>query len=225
MPTHQNTVKQAATQFNFTFSSFVVSGTNPGLIVRVATRQASGSVVTGVTWNTTENFTEVDNGEELNAYATMWKLASPTATTADIVVTQDEPGAAPKTVAAASLFTDTDQTDLVRASSVANANATSDTASVDITGSSGDLIIDVASNVSEGPDTIVSNTGDSINFEDVVTGGGTDVRGVGQQLAATGGADTMEYVWSASGRWGIVGAALMPAAAAAGNPWNYYAQQ
>lgn len=84
----------------FTIPSVVVSaGSNRALVVTAASRTSAGCGITGVTFNTSENFTvgkAFDPGGDFCVEA--WTLANPTATTANVVITfaatQSEVGAA-----------------------------------------------------------------------------------------------------------------------------------
>lgn len=198
------TTATAANASSTTISSFVVTGTDPVLVVKVATK---GTVtVTGVTWNGSENFTEVITDINGNARSTLLVLPNPTATTANVVVSLSGNS---RHVSAVSLYTGVDQVAAIRSGTANSANGTNDNPSTSVTGVSGDMNVDSMCQVSAGPDTISAQSGTS-RSDTAATGGGTDTRGSSQELAATGGADTMSYTLSGSDNWAITAAALMP---------------
>lgn len=185
-----------------TISSFVVSGTDPVLVVKVALKDNSATV-TGVTFNTSETFDPVGSDRNGNAHSSMWVLEAPTATTADVVISLS---GSTRHVSAVSLYTGVDQATPIRAASTTTANGTNAAPTVDITSETGEMVIDSLSQVSAGPDTAA---GDNTERHDTAaTGGGTDTRGASQELAGTGGTDTMGWTMGGSDNWAIVGAAL-----------------
>jgi len=200
--THVRTVDGAADASGATETiNIQVSGTNPVLIVKTATK-GSGITVTGVVYNTSENLTQEKTDINVDARADLWYLASPTVTTADVVITYSS---ANRNVASASVYSGVDQTTPIRSGS-ASANGTDATATVNITATLGDMIVDAVGQVSAGPDTAAGNRTERHDFAS--TGGGTDTRGAGQEFLATGGADTMSYTMGSSDNWAIVAMAL-----------------
>jgi hypothetical protein len=191
-----------------TISSFVVSGSDPCLVVKVALKSSSVTC-TGVTFNTTENFTLVDTDINGDARVYMYVLAAPTVTTADVVVSLS--GSA-RHVSAVSLYNGVDQTTPIRTGSTVKANGTDAAPTVNVTTSTaGDLLIDSLAQVSAGPDTA---TGDWTERHDTAaTGGGTDTRGASQDTPSGGSTYAMAYTMSDSDNWAIVACALAPVAA------------
>lgn len=183
-----------------TISSFVVSGTNPVLVVKVSTN-GSEITVTGVTWNTSEDFAQEITDINNDARASLWVLPNPTATTADIVISLS---GSSRHVSAVSLYTGVDDTNPVRTS---NSNNGSDTLpTVSLTAVSSDMIVDCLSQVSNGPDTAI---GDHTERHDTAAiGGGADTRGASQELLATGGSDTMGWTMSSMDSWAVSALAL-----------------
>ena len=149
-----------------TISGFVVSGTGPVLVVKVSTK-GTGITVSGVTWNTSENFVQEITDINGDARSSLWVLPNPTATAADVVVTLS---GSSRHVSAVSLYTGVDSASPVRTS---NSNNGTDAApTVSLTGVSGDMIVDCLSQVSAGPDTA---TGDHTERHDTAAiGGGSD---------------------------------------------------
>jgi len=101
-----------------TISSFVVpSGTNKCILVGVAIR--GDQYVTGITFNTSENFVKVDSDKYSTGTGSLtielWKLVNPTSTTANIVVTYNANLTFTSGIGAVSL-TDVDQTTTIGAS-------------------------------------------------------------------------------------------------------------
>ncbi len=193
-----------------TISSFTVSGADPVLIVKVSSK-GSGITHDGVTWNGTEDFTLEATDINGDARTSIWSLASPTATTADVVVTLS--GSA-RHVSAVSLYEGVDQTTPVRPSTPASNNGTDAAPTVDITGMLGDMIVDSLSQVSAGPDTA---TGDHTERHDTeAVGGGTDTRGASQDIRSDGTTTTMGWTMGDSDNWALCAMALQPPAAPAG---------
>lgn len=191
----------------FTFSGFTVSGTDPALIVDVALRGTTS--VTSVTWNgAAEAFTEEAADNNSQARSTLLSLNAPTATTDDVVVTL---AAGARAVITLSLYNGVDQTTVFRAGSVATNNGSDDSPTVNITGTSGDIIVDSLAISAPGPPTATADHTERSN--DTETGGGDDVLGASQELAATGGADAMGWSMSAADNWALCAGALLPASA------------
>ena len=199
-----------------TISSFAVSGTDPVLVVKVALRDTTDTV-TGVTFNTSEIFEEVGNDRNGDAHSGMWVLKNPTATTADVVISLS---GSSRHVSACSLYTGVDDNTPIRAAATATGNGTDAAPTVDVVSISGEMVIDSLSQVSAGPDTA---TGDHTERHDTAaTGGGTDTRGASQELAGTGGTDTMGWTMGDSDNWAIVGAVLQEPFTVAGSPTPHY---
>lgn len=200
---HSNTATATAASANSTtISSFVVSGTDPVLVVKVATKSNSVTV-SGVTWNTTENFTQINTDMNGNARSTLFVLANPAAATADIVVSLSGNS---RHVSAVSLYTGVDDATPIRSGTEATNNGTDAAPTVDVTAISGDMIIDSLCQVSAGPDTATSDHTE--RHDTAATGGGTDTRGASQELAATGGTDSMGWTMGGSDNWATCAAAL-----------------
>jgi len=200
---HVNTTAVGDQSTTVTISSFVVSGTNPALVLKVAHRGTAS--VTGATWNTSENFDIEIADNSSTARCTLLTLNNPTATTADVVVTFS---GGSRCVVAVSLYTGVDQTDVFRSGTIQSANGNSTTPAVSVTGTIGDIIVDSLAQVSAGPDTATAAHTQRSNL--ARTGGGDDVRGASQELAATGAADSMSWTMSATDDWAVCAGALLP---------------
>jgi hypothetical protein len=216
---HSNTTTVTATSATITFTSYVVSGTDPVLVVAVATR-GSGTTVTGVTWNAaaevfTEEITDINN----DARTTLFYLESPTATTANIVVTASGSN---RMVAAASLYTGVDGATPIRAGVSNSANGNSASPSVSLTGVSGDMLYNSLGQVSAGPDSATANHTQRSNGAE--TGGGTDTRGATQEFAATGGSDTFSWTMGGSDSWAMCAMALREPFTPSNFPFLHYAR-
>lgn len=224
--THDNTAQLAGTGATATQSTTLVSGDT--LVVKIATK-GSGITVSGVAFDPTgDNDALTLVGTDINgdARSTMFVLASDDVTTfqtADVVVTYSGSN---RNVIGVSVYKTADPTTPVKPSSAATANGTDASPTVNVTGSTDGLIVDSLAQVSAGPDT-AAPAGSGIERHDLdSSGGGTDTRGASQDLTATGGSDTMAWTMGGSDNWATVAMALqITQPAAAGNPWNHYAQQ
>jgi len=199
MPSFSSTVTDNA-QATVSTISMTVTGTDPCLVVGVSTKGASITHNT-VAFNGSESFTKIQDNINGNARSSIWVLENPTATTANVVITLS---GSSRYVTAASLFTDVDDTTPVRTSN--SANGTNNNPSTSLTAVSGDLIIDNLCQVSAGPDTATASHTQRYNLAQ--TGGGTDTRGAGQTLSATGGSDTMDWSMGDADNWAIGAVAL-----------------
>ncbi len=201
-PVHSSTTLGTGDAASHTFSSFVVSGANPVLVVKVSTRGA-GVTVTGITWNTTEDLTQENTDINNDSRADLWYLAAPTATTADIVVTFSSGN---RYVVAASLYTGADGTTPVRTAASASANGNSAAPSVAITAQLGDMIVDAVGQISNHPN--IATAAHTERHNGASIGGGTDNRGASQELTADGTEQTMSWAMDDSDSWAIVTMAL-----------------
>ena len=210
MPVHVETNTQPGTSGSITISSHTVSGTNPTLIVKVEYKQNSPGSITSVFWNGTEELTML--GTEANggdANTSLWYLAAPTATTANVVVTFT---ASRRAVASASTYSDVDQTNPFRAAAFNSATGTDATPTVDVVANSGEMVVDSMCQVSSGPDTATADHTQRHN--DSATGGGTDTRGAGQEKSSAGATESMGWSMAGSEDWSIVAAPLQSPAGA-----------
>ena len=189
----------------YTITGHQVSGTDPTLVVCVQYKAASATL-TGITFNGTENLSRVGNVATNNdCFAELWVLAAPTVTTADVVITFS---ANTRMAGAAHTYSDVDQANPFRTAAAADANGTDATPTVDVVALAGEMVIDAMSQVSAGPDTISTFTGDFKRQDQASTGGGDDVRGGSQEIASAGATETMGYTMSGSDSWAIVAAPL-----------------
>ena len=187
---------------SLTISSHVVSGTDPALIVKVALRSTT-ITVTGITWNGSENLTQLNNDRNGDAHSSFWYLAGPTATTANVVITLS--GSA-RVVGAASTYTGVHSSAPFRTAANSSANGTDAAPTTDVVANSGEMAVDCLCQVSAGPDTA---TGDHTERHDTAaTGGGTDTRGASQEAASAGATETMGWTMSSTDNWALCAGAL-----------------
>lgn len=206
IPVHDATTSYNGTATTHTSATHTITGSDPALLCAISYKDNGGGEVTGVQYAGAENFvqfsSESKNGE---ANSQMWSLAAPVATSGTVVVSTTN---SVRLVFHVNSYTGCDQTNPLRAASANSANGTDGTLTVDITTLSVDeLAVDAGSQVSAGPDTVTSQSGTS-RGDAPESGGGTDARGVAQELTGTGGADTMSYTMSSSDNWAIIGGAL-----------------
>lgn len=214
---HSNTTTLTVTAATATASGFVVSGTNPVLVVSVDTR-GSGVTVTGVTWNSAaEDFTEEITDINNDARNTLFYLPSPTAATEDVVVTAS---ASNRMVVAVSLYTGADGASPIRPSVSNSANGNDASPAVSLTGVSGDMLYNGLCQVSAGPDTAAGNRTERSNA--AVTGGGSDTRGAAQEFLATGGSDSLSWTMGGSDSWAMCAMAIREPFTPSNFPGLYY---
>lgn len=191
-----------------TISGHQVDGTNPTLVVCVQYK-ATTPWLTGITFNGTENLSRVGNVSQNNdCIVELWELAAPTTTTADVVVTLSQNA---RVSAGAHTYSGAHQANPFRTAAAADANGTDGTPTVDVVANSGEMVVDAMGQVSAGPDTISTFTGDAKRMDNVATGGGDDVRGGSQEIASSGATETMGYTMSSTDSWAIVAAPLQEA--------------
>ncbi len=189
-----------------TLSSVAISSTtDAGIIVKIGYKDNGGGEVTGVVFNTDEAFTQVGseskNGE---ANSQMWQLGAPTDATADVVISFTN---SVRCTGGASVYGDVDQTNPIRAASVASANGTDDSPTVDVVALADEMVIDSMCQCSAGPDTISAQDGTG-RHDQAGIGGGNDTRGASQEIASAGATETIGYTLSSDDNWATIGAAL-----------------
>ena len=198
-----NTATSASTS-SLTIGSLLTQNVNRAIIVKIAYKDNSGGSISSVVFNGSENLTLV--GSEANggdANSSLYQLAAPTATTADVVITLS---ASERIVAAASSYHGVDQTNPLRASSFASATGTDATPTVDVLAISGDRVVDSLCQVSAGPD--VATADHTVRHNTNAAGGGTDVRGASQFVDSSGATETMGWSMTDSDDWAVTAAAL-----------------
>lgn len=197
------TVATNAGTDTLTISNHVVGGSFPVLIVKVATRDKTQNLVTGITWNTTEDLVQLNSDINGDAGVELWYLKAPTATTADVVISMSDSN---RCVAAASTYTGVNQTNPFRVAGAASANGTNDSPTVGVDALDTEMVIDSLCQVSAGPDTAVGDHTERHN--DAATGGGTDTRGASQEKASSGAVETMGWTMSDADNWAIAAGPL-----------------
>ncbi len=202
---HVSTTSQGDTgnDNSVTISSHVVSGTDPVLVVKVA--QKGSRTVTGITWNGTENLTQLNTDINGDARADIWYLAAPTATTADVVVTLS--GNTTRKVAAASTYSGVHQSVPFRVEANSSNNGTNTNPTTNVVANFPEMVVDSMCQVSAGPDTINSQSSTN-RSDDTAVGGGTDCRGASGEIASSGATETMDYNMSSNDNWAICAGAL-----------------
>lgn len=198
-----------------TISGFTVSGTNPVLVLTVSLKGAD--LVGSATWNTTEDFILEVTDINGDARVAILYLPAPTATTADVVVTLDGNS---RYVSTVSLYTGADQATPVRSAASVPANGNNNAPTLDITGISGEMIINGLCQVSADPDSATGNRTERSNL--AATGGGTDTRGATQEFLATGSADTMSWSMGGSDSWANCAMVLQEPFTPSNFPGLYY---
>lgn len=195
----------SANSDTLTLNIQVSSGTNRVLVVGLAFENKDPVTPTSVVFNTSENFTaELIAADGGYAQCALYYLVAPTETTADVVVTLPASDVVCGYVA---YFTGVNQSEPFTAATTENSGGDANP-TVDVSSASDEIVVDIMSQVSAGPDTISSNSGTKI-LDQAQTQGGDDLRGGGQY--DTGQATTtMEYTMSDSDDWNIIGAALQP---------------
>lgn len=204
---HVGTTTGNTTSDPLTLASHVVSGADPALVCKVSYKSNSAGVVTGITFNGTENFVKLTEDKNGNAVAELWYLASPTVTTADVVISHSS---AVRCVGSVSTYSGVDGTNPFRAAANAIANGTSANPTVDVVALSGEMAVDVVCNVSAGP--FAATASQTQRHNDAATGGGTDTRGAGQEKASTGATESMTWTIAAE-NWAMAAGALQEPAA------------
>lgn len=215
---HRDTQSAGDTTTSLAIASVDASaGTDLGIICKISYKDNSGGEVTGVAWDVaTENqaFTQVGS-EEKNGECNvqMWELGAPVSKTATITITTTN---SVRIVGAGSVYTGVDQTNPIRAASVASANGTTGSTAditVDVVALDTEMVIDSAGQCSAGPDTIDTQTG-TARSNDTATGGGNDTRGMSQEiLQVADNTETMAYNMSDDDNWAIIAASLQEPAA------------
>ena len=204
------TTTEAHTTTNATSLSFSFTSDGSPLLVRVNLRgQSSSPSSVSVTFNGV-SVPLVTNATALNAssrtYAGIFYLATPDSTTANIVVSWTNSSAC---VAGASHVTEGD----TPTNGNGNTGATT-TATVDITSTVGDLVVD-ATNVSSSLN-LTSNT--TQDFAGTSTGAATNIDGHGSHADAVGTTTTMSYGISSSANWAIAGCSIPTKIASSSQP-------
>lgn len=206
-PTHYGTPTTGNSQTSVqTITSHTVgTASNRVLIVCVSCINDAGETISTITWNTSESLTfiradEVGNSERLE----IWRLAAPTETTANVVVTwTDTIGEAN---AAALNYQDVDQSTPVEADN--GTNGTDTAASTGITTINANaLLVDCAA-IHDGGSAAAPGTGQT---ERTDTDSGFTVTAVSDEAAPTAGGYTQTYSWTGSVDYGHAVIALKSA--------------
>lgn len=195
---------------SITVPSVDATATDSFIKLAIATR---GTSTVTATFNGSENFIIERTLQVGNARVTILSLL-PSSTIADIVASFSGSG---RSIVAPSVYRGVNQITPVRAGTVQSASGTSNAPTVSVTGNSGDLIVDALAQVVEGPATMTKGSANHTERANAVqTGGGLDTGCAAQELAATGGADAMNWILSGSSDWCIAAMSLVPSAAVSG---------
>jgi hypothetical protein len=201
-----------------TISSAVVSGSDKVLYATVMLWQdvAGTGTVSGITWNTSENFTKraektVTGGA---MRAEIWELKNPTSTTANIVATISGNTDARKL--GAILYTGADQTTPTEATQTSE--GTSSPITLDITTlTDGADVIDCVSNFSTATLTVGASQTSFMNNSTGSTGAGASY-----ESKATAGSVTMSWTKTGTDDWAQVAVSVKPLVTAT-NTGNFFA--
>lgn len=203
----------STSQLNIT--NVPVTGSNAVLVVLIAYKSGTAGKISRVTWDSAgvgEGLTllgsEVGSG---NSNSSIYYLPAPTAQTATVTI---DLTANKRIVAAAQVYTGVHQGAPFRTASFASATGTDNNPTVNVVALDTEMVLDSLCQISGGPDTISANSG-TLRHNDPATGGGTDTRGAGQEIASSGATETMEYTLSSTDDWGITACALQPPAVTA----------
>jgi hypothetical protein len=194
VPSHYGTPTTAngVTITSLTISSHTVgSATDRVLYIGIGVRDpgSSSSVITGITWNGTENLTQKHSERNgTSQHTEIWTLVAPTETTADIVISFST--TVGRTIAGATNYQDVNQSTPVEAN--AGSNGTGSPASTPITTVNDNaLLVDtigIHNNVALAP-----GTGQTERWEVNASGGSAASSDEG---APTAGGYTQTYSWS-----------------------------
>jgi hypothetical protein len=192
-----------------TLSNFVMgSGSNGIQVVRVSFRAGGGALLTGVTFGgvALTLVGELIDGGCNNDAVDIWRLLSPTASTADIVVSFTGGTNPTGVVINARSWFGVNQTTPFGAFSSNSGYGTSPTASVAITSVSGDLVLDCLN----GNNNTGTATVGGIQAQDFNTNYSNSAIAAGSHLTASGTSSTMSWnISSTSGVcWAQGGAAM-----------------
>ena len=150
-----------------TINATVSSGTNLLAVACVVLRDGSGSVgdVTGITWNTSENFTLFQDGD-INGTLDVetWYLVNPTATTADFVVSDPNDASVDQIAAAMIVFSDAAQSGTIIDTPGQEATSTTTNATDDVVSQAVDMLMDCIG-VFIGGSSFTGGTGTTIRME------------------------------------------------------------
>ena len=117
-----------------------VSGTNTYILVGCGFNTGGATTISSVTWNTSENLTQIGTRPRTGTIATdLWGLVAPTATTANIVVTKSASGV--DSVCKVVSFNGVDQSTPIGTSNQGTGTAAAP--SIAVTSSAGELVVDV----------------------------------------------------------------------------------
>lgn len=200
-----------------TISSAVVSGSDKVLYVTVMLWQdvAGTGTVSGITWNTSENFTKraektVTGGA---MRAEIWELKNPTSTTANIVATISGNTDARKL--GAILYTGADQTTPTEATQTSEGTSSPLTLNI-TTLTDGADVIDCVSNFSTATLTVGAGQTSFMNDSTGATGAGASY-----ESKATAGSVTMSWTKTGTDDWAQVAVAVKPLVTAT-NTGNFF---
>lgn len=204
---HGSTTTGTATssQSVITISSHVVTGTDPALIVKVATK-GTGVTVSSVFWDVAgvnEQLTQLNTDINGDARSSLFYRAAPTAKTADVTINLSGNS---RSVGAASTYTGVHQGAPFRTAANNSNNGTDAAPTVDIVALNTEMVVDSLCQVSAGPDTATADHTQRSNTASL--GGGTDTRGASQEKASTGATETMGWTMSDADNWAIAAGAL-----------------
>lgn len=181
------------------------------LIVAIGMRYGNTGMVTGITWNTSETMSEAIETTP-NAWTnTIWQLANPTATTANVVISFSTNIDRPK-IAVAYAVANVDTAVMTEATGTGYASSGTGISTSITTLTDNALIIDMATQVGTNDFT---PAGDQTQFVDqTVTGSFSGHFGSSAKTLASAGATTMTWTSAGSAEWESCAIALKAAVAA-----------
>ena len=187
---------------NPSISNFTSSGTNPVLIVVCGAETATN--LTAVNWNTTESFTQlgstVTNG--LNSIS-IWYLAGPTATTANITTSSTDPISG---VLAVLLYTGVDQTTPFRTAANSSNTGTDTSPTTDVVALNTEMVVaGVWQKVAGGPTFTATHTE---RLQETSLGAGPDGTLAVQEKASSGATETMSWSSTSGNPWMVMSGAM-----------------
>lgn len=212
------------TVISVTFSHTVPVMTDGILIVNATFNNRGFEVVTGVTFDGDALTFIGQVTEDDDTRVEQWRLLAPAAKTADVVITLDQVLGTDQGICSAAMnFSGVDQTTPIGNIATASDSGSS-TATVDISSSVGELVLDGAgTEVDGGPLVVGAGQTQHYNLSAGVTSREEHSGGSTEPGAAT---VTMSWTLDASDRWGTIAMELLSAAAAtpptvdAGGPYN-----
>ena len=201
-------------------AAYVVgSESNRVMILWVETEDGTTTTPTAVTFNS-ESFTLILDVIQGANRGSLWGLVNPTETTGAVVITFDSDPAGTSAI----WWYHSDAEQVVPSEgedSNSNAGSSETSIAVDCVTSGVDRMI-VAGGGHGDTATMSAGTDETLIHE--ITGG-SQTAAASYFVQATAGTRNMDFTFSAARRPNIVAVAIRPVAAAAGNPYYYYAQQ